>query len=300
MPRPDFFIIGAPKCGTTSLSEYLREHPGVFMCQPKEPFHFCTDLPGLAKYPSEAEYLELFKDADQDKVQIGEATAIYLYSSVACSRILEFNSSALMIAMLRNPVDLFQSYHSQQVIALNEDIADAEAAWELQAERAEGREVPKLCANPKLLAYKDIAKIGAQVERLLTICPRNQLKFILFEDFSADTKRVYADVLDFLSLSDDGRENFQRFNARSSYRSETVRVIRQIVAQVPWLERLILHGVDRTGMREVLKKVFRSPEQTPKLRPEFRSHLESVFADDVKILSELIGRDLSHWIKTET
>jgi len=42
MPKPNFFIVGAPRCGTTALSEYLRGHPNVFMCHPKEPFYFAT------------------------------------------------------------------------------------------------------------------------------------------------------------------------------------------------------------------------------------------------------------------
>ena len=43
-PKPNFFIIGAPKCGTTALSEYLRSHPSVLISEPKEPHYFSTDI----------------------------------------------------------------------------------------------------------------------------------------------------------------------------------------------------------------------------------------------------------------
>jgi hypothetical protein len=83
--RPNFFIVGAPKCGTTSLSEYLRSHPNVFMSSPKEPHFFATDL-----YPrnpegidSVAAYLQLFTDARDQHQVVGEASASYMFSDAA-------------------------------------------------------------------------------------------------------------------------------------------------------------------------------------------------------------------------
>ena len=51
MMLPDFFIVGAPKCGTTAISEYLRTHPRIFMCKPKEPHYFALDIPGYRLHP---------------------------------------------------------------------------------------------------------------------------------------------------------------------------------------------------------------------------------------------------------
>ena len=63
MTRPNFFIVGAPKCGTTALSEYLREHPNAFLCQPKEPHYFATDFPTHRYVTKEEAYLKLFREA---------------------------------------------------------------------------------------------------------------------------------------------------------------------------------------------------------------------------------------------
>ncbi len=60
---PGFFIVGAPKCATSSLHSFLVQHPGIFMCRPKEPHFFSTDLPGLAEVESRAEYDALFAGA---------------------------------------------------------------------------------------------------------------------------------------------------------------------------------------------------------------------------------------------
>ena len=81
MKKPNFFIIGAPKCGTTALARYLSEHNDIFMCQPKEPNYFSSDLP--MRQPgveSIDEYLNLFSDADDSCKAVGEASVWYLYS----------------------------------------------------------------------------------------------------------------------------------------------------------------------------------------------------------------------------
>ena len=92
--RPDFFILGAPKCGTTALSEYLRRHPRVFVSRPKEPHYFCADFdyyyaPGQR---TEEHYLRLFAEADEGHLAVGEASVWYLYSEDAARNIARVRS----------------------------------------------------------------------------------------------------------------------------------------------------------------------------------------------------------------
>src|SRR3954464_7011750 len=96
--RPDFFIVGAPKSGTTSLYDWLDRHPQVYMSPVKEPFYFCPDVHGglrrLYTYPKdEARYLELFADARPDQT-CGEASTRYLVSQQAARRVAEFQPNA--------------------------------------------------------------------------------------------------------------------------------------------------------------------------------------------------------------
>ena len=86
MKRPDVFIVGAFKAGTTALYEYLRAHPQVFMSVPKEPMYFGTDLTPRYRRMTEAEYLKLF-DAAQPAQHAGEASPWYLYSTAAAREI---------------------------------------------------------------------------------------------------------------------------------------------------------------------------------------------------------------------
>src|SRR5438045_3561388 len=92
-PRwPDFFIVGAPKCGTTALYEYLKQHPGIFLPRKKEPHFFCSDLDSGSERDAgyftrdRGKYLSLFGGAAEGQI-IGDASATYLYSRVAAERI---------------------------------------------------------------------------------------------------------------------------------------------------------------------------------------------------------------------
>ena len=82
MKRPDFFIVGAPKGGTTAMNNYLRQHPQIFMSPRKEAHHFGADLYAPHWARDEAAYLALFAGAGDEK-RIGEASVWYLLSQHA-------------------------------------------------------------------------------------------------------------------------------------------------------------------------------------------------------------------------
>src|SRR4051812_29453240 len=102
---PDFFIVGAPKCGTTALYEYLASHPYVFMPKTKDPHFFCEDMVGSRHAADLKDYLALFSDAGPDQI-VGEASVWYLFSEVAISKIFALRPDAKFIVMLRDPVEV--------------------------------------------------------------------------------------------------------------------------------------------------------------------------------------------------
>src|SRR5919106_4688265 len=108
---PDFFIVGAPKCGTTSLASYLDAHPQIFMSPVKEPKYFFFDAPELRVIDRLESYQRLFARAEPDQL-CGEASTAYLFSKAAVPAILEANPAAKIIAMVRNPLEMVVSYHS--------------------------------------------------------------------------------------------------------------------------------------------------------------------------------------------
>ncbi len=156
MTQPNFFIVGAPKSGTTALSDYLRDHPNIFFSEPKEPHYFAQDFEKYRLTKTLEEYLSLFDESTPNHLAIGEGSVFYLFSSVALKKIYEFDPQAKIIVMLRNPVDLVYSFHSQQLFSADEDEQSFEKAWRLQGVRQQGKHIPRKNRNTNFLNYASI------------------------------------------------------------------------------------------------------------------------------------------------
>lgn len=298
--RPNFFIVGAPKSGTTALYEYLRGHPRIFLPAGKEPHYFATDYTEFPRVQSEAEYLALFRRSTARHVAVGEASAGYLYSSEAIGNIHAFNPDARIIAMLRNPVDLVYSMHAQALYNFNEDEPDFATAWRMQAERREGRHVPEGCRAWQFLQYQALGSLGQQVERLYGIFPQRQVMLIFFDDFIAATKPVYESVLEFIGVPTDDRRDFPTVNESKTHRSRlfgwlTQTPPRPVITTVRLMRRHL--GLDINPLLARLRRMNDVKAVRAPLDPAFRRELQSVFAADIRLLGTLAGRDLSAWLQ---
>ena len=298
--QPNFFIIGAPKCGTTALSEYLRMHPDIYMSEPKELFYFCDDFPAYRQATTEHEYLEkFFQDVTLQHQAVGEASALYLYSSVALQNLYRFNPNAKIIVMLRNPVDMVYSYHSQLLYDGDENEPDFEQAWKLQASRQKDGHISRLCREPRLLQYAEFGKLGQQIEHLLKIFPREQIHIIWFEEFASSTQLVYQKVLEFLEVPPDNRTEFERFNANKTHKSSLVGLVTQktpkFLIDIAMKTKNIM-GFSRWGVMDAIRS-FNSEVTTRKpLSADFKAELMAEFATDIQKLSCLLDKDLSDWL----
>jgi len=299
MTSPNFFLVGAPKCGTTALYHYLAEHPHIFLPHVKEPHYFANELYRWPLVKTESEYLKLFDAADPEQTVVGEGSVFYLFSGDALERIREFQPDARIIAMVRNPVDMVYSLHAQMVHAQNEDVSDFEMAWRLQAARKDGKQIPARSRTPAMLQYAEVGKMGRQMQRLLDIFPADQVKVIVFDDFKSDTKGVYEGVLEFLGLESDGRDEFPRINANKGTRSAWInRLIRRPPLRVDKiLERVKVRlGIRGTNLGSWLLRLNTTQQSRPKLSVQLRRELVNTFRDDVELLAKLLDRDLSHWL----
>src|SRR5690349_13337870 len=136
MKRPDFFLVGAPKCGTSLMDTYLARHPDVFMCS-KEPHYFGADLAFNNPPRSLENYLSLFEGSDAAK-RVGDSSVWYLWSRTAAAEIKEFAPEASILVMLRNPVSMMHSLHSHLLYTADENIASFEQALAAEPDRREG------------------------------------------------------------------------------------------------------------------------------------------------------------------
>jgi hypothetical protein len=298
--RPNFFILGAPKCGTTALSEYLRTHERIFMSTPKEPHYFCEDFdyyyaPGERRLEH---YLRLFENAGDEHLAVGEASVWYLYSRTAAANIAAFDPGARAIVMVRNPLEMVPSLHGQLLYEVDEDEPEVGRAWDLQPRRARGESLPAGVRVPAFLQYGQAALLGAQLERVYASIPRERVLVLVFDDLRADAAAVYRRTLEFLGVPDDGRSDFPRVNPNTVHRRPTVarltqRPPRAALAAARTLKRIT--GSERLGVLDRVRARNRVEAERAPLDPAFLDRLADYFCEDVKLLSRLIDRDLTHW-----
>ena len=276
--NPNFFIVGAPKCGTSSLGFWLSEHPQIFMSVPKEPHFFSTDLANQ-KIKTWKEYGSLFSEAGSNHKAIGEASTWYLYSREAVPRIEKAFPGAKYIVMTRNPVDMLQSLYQHNVRNLHEDAGTLEEAWDLQRVRSRGERIPLSCREPAFLQYKKACAVGRLVERLLQYVPQERVLHISLDALREDARKEYLKVLSFLEVQNDNRENFKPQNQARMYKSRLLQ------------KALITGGHLRSvlGLKKGLglKKINEKKINKENLSPEIKSMLHREFHDDSKYLRQL-------------
>lgn len=179
-PVPNLFLVGAPKCGTTSLHEYLRRHPQIFFPfsddnygRVKEPNHFCPELEILEKnaIKGRKDYHDLYRGSERARWR-GNASTNYLFSETAPERIKRFCPDARILIMLRPPVDMMRSYHSELLRHHHEDIVDYHEALSASEDRRNGLRIPKHTVVPKCLDYFAMSRFAEQIERYYHILSR--------------------------------------------------------------------------------------------------------------------------------
>jgi hypothetical protein len=291
MRKPDFFIVGGPKCGTTSLWSWLRAHPHIFMSSPKEPHFFNSD--DNLGISSLTEYEALFRDARDSHGAVGEASVWYLSSPVALQNIRRYQPEARFIVLLRNPIEMSVALHSEMLIAGWENVTDFGTAWRLQDERRQGRRIPAFSWLERSFLYGDVCLLGAQLARLLAAAKRNCVLPILLDDIRENPRREYIKVLSFLGVSDDGRDNFPAENS--------ARMLRW-----PWLARygfVVTELKRRLGINvrfNFLSAAYASnvvAAKRPLLDQDVFDDLREYFYCDVELLGKLIGRNLLSWME---
>ena len=284
MPKhPNFFIVGAPKCGTTALHRYLLTHPNVYMHRfVKEP-HFFSETSGYRSVGSIEEYLELFAPAKEEQSRIGEASVFYLYDKEALKHIHQFAPDAKIIVMLRNPVDLVHSLHNHLLLELAEECPSFEEAWSLQEDRQGGRFIPPRCVEPLSLQYRTIGKLGTAVEHLFDIFPSEQVLMLLQEDLAKDPLLVYRAVLNHLEIPYDGRVDFPRINEAKRFRSR--RVTTFLKYPPPLINKMRISikkllGIRRTRILYNLRQLNATNSQKAPLSSEMRLKLQNCLVSD--------------------
>ena len=294
--QPDFFIVGAPRCGTTSMHYYLKEHPETFMCEVKEPHFFGSDLVSQRFIRDKEKYLSLFSAAANEK-RIGESSIYYLYSKLAAAEIHESSPTAQIIIMLRNPVDMIYSLHSEHLFCGDETIRDFKTALMEEKNRRLGLRIPVNCEIAFGLLYHEVAKYDEQLERYFNVFGRNNVKVIIFDDFKRDTARVYKETCEFLDVKSDCRPNCRVINANKIVINWVLMHFwRDPPKFAQWLGNVMPSSVRQRLVDRIRSRSFQVAPRPP-MDQELRRQLQQEFLPGVERLSQLLGRDLTHWCR---
>ncbi len=292
---PNFFIVGAPRAGTTSLYHYLRGHPDIFMPHIKEPHFFSGVNPGSERLryarsrptSSEKEYLALFRGV-RSETEVGEASPSYLQQPDAPRRIKEKAPDAKIIIILREPVDrAFSQYladyrEGAQTLpfyeALVQDLANPRKEW-----------------GPAHL-YTELGMYHDQVVRYLETFGRDQVRIYLYEDLSRDPSTIVEDVCNFLGVSfNEGRffDAKKRFNTYAAPRSR----LAQRVMGLATLRSFALSIVPVTLLMRLRNAILLTKTPKPAMDADARELLSDLYQRDIEGLQEIIGRDLGPWLR---
>jgi len=294
--KPDFFIVGAPKCGTTSMYYHLRKHDQIFMPDKKEPHFFGKDLIKMSDefIDNEDEYLNLFQDAKLDQ-KLGEASTFYLYSKSAPKEIKEYNPAAKIIIMLRNPIDFLHSLHSQLLFSGNEDELDFEIAIELEEERMKGNKLPEnIDMIDKIYYLEHVRRIPEQVNKYLNTFGNENVAVILLDDLHKNPEACFIKILKLLDVDINFTPDFSIQNPNKAVHSFWIRnFIKRYHNDLGKLRGIFYKkpiGIIRYFINRNTKLLKRKP-----ISKVLRNKLMDELNPIVVQLENILHRELKHW-----
>ena len=285
---PNFLIVGAAKSGTTSLYEYLRTHPQIFMPARKEPSYFEPKAGGVGSWD---EYCDLFDGAGEYK-RVGEASVSYLMSPKAPERIERtLGKDVDIVVLLRNPVAMAYSNWGHQAREGYERLDFLSALYDEERrlsdpefERTAGRWIYDM-------TYVHRASYADQIARYIKHFGQDRMHVFLFEEFFKPGLPLYAELLKALDIDPAHRPTEAVYNKAGTIRSSFIR--RVISERMAWKEPIkwVTPPAVRTRMMAALARFNRIGRNLPPIPPEAQRYLKMKFAPEVDVLSTLLGRN---------
>ncbi|HKZ33967.1 MAG TPA: sulfotransferase [Candidatus Nanoarchaeia archaeon] len=281
MRRPNLFIVGAGRSGTTTLYEWLKQHPDVFMSEVKGPNFFGEEPNPAFKefHKNEKKYLSLFAKAGNKKI-LGEASH-YFWSETAPKEIKKFNPEAKIIILLRHPMEIAYSYYKNGDIpnnipfeeSINLNTEDLKKMWE------------------KL-------KFSRNLKNYLDAFGKKNVNIIFLDEMEKNPEKVYSVLCDFLRI--DNRHPI-KFEIHNKSRDLKNKWFLWVLEKLPTGFKLFLKSIIPKGKINKMRKSainFTTQRQRKySLKPDIRKKLNNRFKKEILVTGKFIGKDLSHWLK---
>lgn len=306
--KPNFFLVGAAKSGTTSLSAFLESHPDLFVSPIKEPNYFSQDIDvskfrkgylksfdaqdsieanpfekrQIAFLRDEELYAQLFRP-NNSTLHAGECSTSYLYSESAAKAIHAFNSDSKILVILRNPAERAFS-HYLMAVQMGLEKRDFLSAFKHDMNKADrGWGVSEL--------YFELGQYAQQLKRFLNIFPENQVQVVLFDDWIQQPKETQESICKFLNVS-----------IFAALKNEVLN--ESVSPKNPLLHRMAMQSGLKEFAKKILPKEFfdkikgrQYKDEKEVLAPNERKYLINLYREEILELQDLLKRDLSNWLK---
>lgn len=297
--RPNLFIVGAQKSGTSALAAWLGQHPNVCMSFPKEPGFLAFGENG---YPyrdgygnpapasqyvvsDERAYLDLFAQATPQQWVSGEASTWYFALPGMARKIKAYNPDAKIIVILRNPVE---RAYSAWCHARSDRLEPCESFAAALAQEAQRGEVEFL------LRYQRMGLYSEALTEYQGVFPTTQLLVLFYDDVRSDPLAVWRKVCAFLGIDDAHTPAFEhRYNRSGQPRNRFVHSLLRSHRLKRIVRAVLPH---RLAMRAKQRVENVNLEQFPVMDESSRAALREYYRRDILQLSQLTNRNLATWL----
>ena len=292
---PNLLIVGAAKCGTTSLHNYLKQHSDIFMTEHKEPHFLINSEIGEDRVhkavTSLEEYKKMFKTEGKYKYK-GESSVMYLaFPEFSIKNIKKYlDPDVKIIIMLRNPIErAFAGYLHNLRYNPSEDLS-FEEAFDKSEERY--HQVGDMTPDTR---YLQVGNYHFQVESFMTMFNDN-VHVIMYDDYINDIDLCLSNLFDFLAIDKVSIDTSKKHMVGGwVFKSK---FLRNLFIPKNNLKSLLKIVLASKKIRESIKQKMMniSIVETPCISEEMHKKLTEYYRNDIDNLSKLLNRELNHWI----
>jgi hypothetical protein len=300
-PNINLFIVGAAKSGTTSLYNYLNQHPDVFFPRVKEPNYYSnieSEDPSVYHTPKEgvfyhnkiikdeAVYFSLYSTSDKFKI-IGDSSPSYLWDTEASKRIYSDFPDAKILIILRNPVMRTFSHYLMNLKSGTETETNF-----LKALKRDEKINPKVWGDGKVWLYKELGMYYKQVKNYFDTFKNENIKVIIYEEFFKDVEQGLFDVFEFLEIEPNQNINYNEIhNKYSAPKNSLSKYVLQNKTNLGFIRNIAPNKL-KTFLN---KNVFYKDAEKPEFDRDALTYLHNVFIDDINKLEVLLNKKLDSW-----
>lgn len=298
---PNFLIGGPPKCASTSLNFYLKQHPDIFMSPVKQTRFFSVYYDKGPQY-----YIDTYFSGVTNEKMVGEATPTYFLLPFVPPRIKEFNPGMKIIFCLRNPVErTFSGWtmrvnngteHLSFIEALKENVKQRETV-KFESDKDAAEWAADMLRGDRLeetgfRTYLDGSLYATNLRHYLKHFPASQIKVVFMDNLQKDLHGTLKEIFTFLGVDPEFR--IQNTEQKNTYKKSKFKFLESILGKNKPLSKMLSGLMPKRLKKKVLDTMYVEGSKK-KLTPEDRKFAYSVLKDEIADLEKMLNVDLSHW-----